>query len=378
MNFDFTEEQISIRVLARGILEREMTAERIKAVESGERWFDSELWRKLADAGLLGIAVPSELGGMGFGLLETCTLLQEIGRAVAPVPALPTLLLAGLSLAELGTHAQKERWLVPMAAGESILTAALLDGDSTDPMRPAARARRRGSTWVLEGRKKLVPAADLAQRVLVPAVTSEGSGIFLLDPRAEGVVLTRNGASTGEPLFDLELSRARADSGDVLAGDARGGAEKVGWLYPRALIGACAMQLGVSERALEMTARYVCERVQFGVPIGSFQAVQHRLAEAYIDLEAMRWVTWRAAWKLERGESAMREAIVAKFWAAEGGSRIANAAQHLHGGMGADLDYPVHRYFVWSKALELGFGAAAPQLAALGRDMARTGPEVDT
>jgi alkylation response protein AidB-like acyl-CoA dehydrogenase len=131
----------------------------------------------------------------------------------------------------------------------------------------------------------------------------------------------------------------------------------------------------VSERALEITSGYVREREQFGVPIGSFQAVQHRSADGFIDLAAMRWTTWRAAWKLSEGLPAERETAVAKFWAADGGSRIANSAQHLHGGIGVDLDYPIHRYFVWSKALELTLGGATAHLVRLGRDMAQSGPQ---
>jgi alkylation response protein AidB-like acyl-CoA dehydrogenase len=140
------------------------------------------------------------------------------------------------------------------------------------------------------------------------------------------------------------------------------------------LVALGAMQVGVCERALELTSAYVRERVQFGVPIGSFQAVQHRLADCYIDVEAMRWVTWRAAWRLAERRSAAREALVAKFWAAEGGARVTAAAQHLHGGVGVDVDYPVHRYFLAAKALELALGGATQQLARLGRDIARTPP----
>jgi alkylation response protein AidB-like acyl-CoA dehydrogenase len=146
-------------------------------------------------------------------------------------------------------------------------------------------------------------------------------------------------------------------------------------MYERAVVATCAMQVGVSERVLEVTSDYVREREQFGVPIGTFQAVQHRCADCYIDLEAIRWVTWRAVWMISRGVPATREAMVAKFWAAEGGVRIATAAQHLHGGIGSDVDYPTHRYFLWSKALELSLGSAMPQLARLGRELAQTGPQ---
>lgn len=374
MDFNFSENQIMVRDLARGILDKEMTPERVKAVTAQPDWCDRELWSTFAEAGLLSLAVPEDLGGMGFGIAEACVFLQEIGRVVAPAPVLPTLVLGGLAIAQFGSDAQKKQWLEPMAAGKAMLTGALVDAGSADPGKPATTARQDGSGWILDGQKVFVPAAHLAQRILVPATTGTGVGIFLVDPRAAGVSQTRQETTTKEPLFAVKLSGVRVNATDLLGGDAQSASEKLNWIYECAVIATCATQIGVSEKTVELTSRYVCERVQFGVPIGSFQAVQHRMADCYIDLEAMRWVTWRAAWKLSQGSSATRDVAVAKFWAAEAGARIAAAAQHLHGGIGVDVDYPVHRYFLWSKALELSFGAAAPHLARLGRDMARTGP----
>ncbi len=262
-----------------------------------------------------------------------------------------------------------------MVTGRLVLTAALVDAGSEEPGKPATRARRNGAGWELDGQKRFVPALHLAQRVLVPAATDAGAGIFLVDPGADGITATRAATSTGEPIFDLTLSGVGVGGDGLLGDDARNGGEIARWLYERALVGICATQIGVSEKALEMTAAYVSQRQQFRMPIGSFQAVQHRVADCYIDLESLRWVTWRAAWKLSRGLPAGRETAVAKFWAAEAGSRIANAAQHLHGGLGVDIDYPIHRYFLWSKSLELSLGAATAQLVRLGRDMAQTGPQ---
>jgi alkylation response protein AidB-like acyl-CoA dehydrogenase len=164
-----------------------------------------------------------------------------------------------------------------------------------------------------------------------------------------------------------------------VADDARlpaDGVEVVRWLHARALTALAALHVGVCDRALAITAAYTRERIQFGVPIGIFQAVQHREADAFIDLEAMRWTTWRAVLRLAEELPAEREARVAKFWAADAGPRIANAALHLHGGTGSDVDYPIHRYFLWSKALELALGGASAQLAALGADIATRGLEV--
>jgi alkylation response protein AidB-like acyl-CoA dehydrogenase len=373
MDFSFGEEHALVRDLAREILSREVTPERLKAVEAAGAEHDGALWQQLAAANLLGVAVPEAQGGMGLGLVELCALLQEIGRTVAPVPVFPALALAGLPLARAGTPAQRERWLPALVRGEAILTAALLDDGSADPAAPATCARRRGARFVLEGGKRFVPAAGIASLLLVPASTDAGPRVFLVDPRAKGIALERQLTSGRRPLFSLALAEAEAE--DVLGGEGFDAGELLHWLRDVALVANAALQLGVSERALEITADYVKQRVQFGQPIGAFPAVQHRCADAWIDLEALRWTTWRAAWKLSRGGSAPREAMVAKFWAAEAGSRIATATQHLHGGMGVDLDYPIHRYFLWSKALELDHGGATPQLVRLGRELARAGLE---
>jgi alkylation response protein AidB-like acyl-CoA dehydrogenase len=310
---------------------------------------------------------------MGLGLLELCALLAETGRAVAPVPVLASLALAGLPLARAGTAEQRERWLPALARGEAILTAALVDAGSADPAAPATRAHREAGKFILDGEKRFVPALGIAQRVLVPAMSQAGPRLYLVDPRAPGVAVQRKLASGRRPIYQLGLAGAPAD--DVLGGEGYDADELLRWLHDVNLVAIAATQIGVSERALEITTGYVKQRVQFGAPTGSFPPVQHRCADAWVDLEALRWTTWRAAWKLASGQDAHREAMVAKFWAADAGSRIATATQHLHGGMGVDLDYPIHRYFLWAKALELEQGGASPQLARLGRELARSGPQ---
>lgn len=375
MDFSYSEEQETLRALAREILEKEVTKERLGEIEATPDCFDRELWGKLAEANLLGLAVPEENGGMGYGIEALGVLLEELGRAVAPVPAMATLVLAGLPLGAFGTADQRARWLAPMVAGKIILSGALVDADSNDPTSPATRARADGDDWLLEGQKVFVAAAALAERILVPAATGKGVGIFLVDPRARGVALTAARTSLGEPVYEVVLRDVRVTAEDVLGGDPQGAAAWLGWTHTCALAATSAMQVGVSERALEITAGYVTEREQFDRPIGSFQAVQHRLADGFIDVESMRWTAWRALWNIGQGQPAERHAIVAKFWAADAGSRIADSAMHLHGGMGVDVDYIIHRYFLWSKALELHLGSATPQLARLGRDMAREGPQ---
>jgi len=366
MDFSLSEEQVSIRDLAREIFGKEIDADRLKAIEASEDWFDRPLWSKLAEASLLGTALPEAHGGMGFGIEELCVLLQEAGRALAPVPLHATAT-AALAIARHGTPAQQAAWLSGVTSGEVILSLAL------DGAGPTIRAARDGGSFRLSGSRRFVPAAHLARRVIVPAASDAGVGLFLLDPGEAGVARTAQRSSTGEPLFDLDLDGARVAGADRL--DA--GADEARFLHELAMVGLCALQVGVCERALEITTGYVRQREQFGGPIGAFQAVQHRCADGYIDLESIRWTTWRAASRLARGLAVPREAAVAGFWAAEGGSRITASAQHLHGGIGVDVDYPIHRYFLWSKALELRLGGATPTLVRLGRDMAARPPEGD-
>jgi len=374
MDFKLDEEQQAVRELARGILEKEVDHERLKQLEAAGEDFDRELWATLARAGLLGLAIPEEHGGMGYGLVELCVLAQELGRVVAPVPALATLAMGATAISSLGSNEQKKEWLPRICAGKAVVAVAMARGAWTREGRaPLTATPDPNGGWTLSGEVSLVQAAGISDLLLVPACLGGGgeggssTALFLVNPACRGLQLTGARSATGERLYTVSL-----DSVTVLEKDLLGG------LQPRAfdqtrdcgLAVSCAIQTGVSEKAVEMTAAYVSERQQFGRPIGSFQAVHHRMADCYVDLESMRWTAWRAAWLLAEGRDAARELMVARHWSAEGGARIASATQHLHAGMGVDTDYPLYRYFLNSKALELGTGSAAAQLAALGRSLA--------
>jgi hypothetical protein len=367
MDFTFSTEQEALRELARQILSDHATHDRLKALETSGEWIDRTAWEQLAAAKLLGVSIPEEYGGSGLGFSELCLVLEEVGRAVAPVPLLSSLVLAALPLAELGSVEQKQRWLPRVATGETILTAALIETDAADPLRPTTTATRDGNAWRLDGVKSCVPAGLWAERVLVPARADDGVGLFLVDPQAGGVKREAQIFTNREPHARLTLSGVRADGA---LGDPTHAAPSLHWLLQRALVASCVVQVGVCDRALRMTAEYTIGRQQFGVPIASFQAVHTRAADAYIDLEAMRLSAWEAVYRLAEGLPADEQVIIAKFWAAEGGQHVAVAAQHLHGGIGVDVDYPLHRYFLWAKAIELTLGGAMQQLARLGALMA--------
>jgi alkylation response protein AidB-like acyl-CoA dehydrogenase len=369
MDFSFTDEQNALREVARKILESECTPERLREIEKGDLRIDRRLWAELAKANLLGAALPEAHGGSGFGFFELCLLLEEIGRAVAPVPAWATLATAALPIARFGSEAQKQRWLPPVIAGETFVTAALQEPDNADPLAPAAEASRDGAGWRITGRKFCVPAAFVAERVLVPARAQDGVAIFLVDPRAAGVAVEKQLVTNRENQGWITLDGVTAGADDVLVEPSRGRAA-LAWITERAAAGLCAMQVGVAERALRITAGYGAQRQQFDRPIGSFQAFHQRAADAYVDLEALRLTTWQAAYLLAKQESAPDAVSIAKYFAGESGHAVTYAAEHLHGGIGADVDYPVHRYYLWSRQIELTLGSGASHLAALGERLA--------
>jgi alkylation response protein AidB-like acyl-CoA dehydrogenase len=349
------EDQRALRDLARQILTDLVTADRLKEAEGGPDHHDPSLWAELARAGLLGVGVPAELGGNGGGMAEACLLLEEQGRTVAPVPLLPTLVLGAMPIAEFGTQGQRDQFLRGVPTGDVVLTAAL-DADGGDP---TVRAEGSAGGWSLTGVVDAVPAVTRAAGVLVPATTPDGPRAFLVN--AGSATLEAQTGTSREPRFRVRLDAVR---GEPVGEDGAPGL--LDWLMPRAVVATCAIQVGVSERALRMTAEYVSGREQFGKPLGAFQAVQQRLADAYVDVEIMRWTMWQAAWKLDEGLPAGEEVAVAKAWAAEGGQRVAATAQHLHGGIGVDVEYPLHRYTLWAKDLELRLGSGTRHLARLG------------
>ena len=369
MNFNPSEDQAALLELARKILGEQASHERLVEIEQSAEGIDRELWRELARANLVGACLPEEHGGMDLGLFELCILLEEVGRHVAPVPLWATLALAALPIAEFGSAEQKKRWLPGVVSGETILTGALEEPNATDPRRPSTLAEPDGDGVRLFGTKICVPAAAVAARILVPAKLGEGIGLFLLDPAAEGLRIEAQRATNREPVATLHLEGARVAPDDrLVSGDA--GADAMVWLIERATTGLCAMQVGVCDRALQMTAEYTREREQFDRPIGSFQAVHTRAADAYIQLEAMRLTTAQAAHHLALGSAASLEVSVAKVWAGDGGAFVTYAAQHLHGGIGIDNDYPLHRSYLWARHIELMLGSTSRHLERIGDTLA--------
>jgi alkylation response protein AidB-like acyl-CoA dehydrogenase len=370
MDFNYSEEEQAVTDLARKILEDQATNDRLKALEAGEAEWDEDLWQSLARSNLLGTAIAETHGGSDMGFMALSLLLQEVGRTVAPIPAFAALVLGALPVSRFGSDAQREAWLPGIAAGERIVTAALSEFESTDPLSPATRAETQADGARLTGVKTSVSYAAQASHILIPARCEDGSvALFFVEPRGQGVTLSPQTTSDGQPHAQVELDGA-AVSSDARLGSADAGSAILRWLVEHAVAARCMMQVGVTECALEMTPEYSRERVQFERPIGSFQAVHQRAADAYINVEAIRLSAQEAAWRLSVDRDAEQQVRVAKYWAAEGGAFAAYACQHLHGGIGIDTDYPLHRYFTWATQIEHEFGSARHQLDKLGADIA--------
>ncbi len=369
MDFSFTEEQDAVRELAAQILGDQATTDRVKAVEATDDRVDWDLWSGLADAGLLGIALPTEHGGSGLGLIELALLWEQQGRVVAPVPLWATLALGARPLATFGSPDQARTWLPRVISGEAVLTAALGEPGENDPFHPGVVARPDGDGWRLSGAKPSVPAGHLAERVLVPARTTDGVTVFLVDPAASGVSRERVEITSRQIHAEITFDEVALGAADVV-GEPGGGEQVIASMFGEAVVGLSALTLGVGASALEQAAAYTSQREQFGRPLSTNQGVALRAADAYIDLEAIRGTLWQAAWCLDAGRPAVEEVSVARWWAAEGGHRVVHATQHLHGGIGADVDYPIHRHFLWGQYLAGELGGASWHLARLGREIA--------
>jgi alkylation response protein AidB-like acyl-CoA dehydrogenase len=383
MNFSFSEEEEAAKDLAGQILGDATSFDRTREVESDNDGpgFDRTLWAQLAEANLLGLPISKSLGGQGFGFLALCLLLEEAGRNLAPVPLVESIVYTALPVQQFGSDRLKTDLIRKVIAGESLISAALFEiGSPALSRKVKTRAVATSKdVFTLSGEKVCVPFAAAADLILVSASGDDGLGLFLISPNAAGVSLERQETTAHERQFVVKLDGVSVEVDHVLA--APGSGEKVlDWLEPRAMTALAAIAVGAAEEGLRQTAEYTSTRKQFGREIGSFQGVSLRAADAYIDVEAMRATMWQAAWQIDNRETAQKAAAVAKWWACMGGHRVSHTCQHLHGGIGSDVDYPIHRFFLRLKHVAMTLGGSNEQLSILGSlvaEEARSGVPVE-
>ena len=338
-----TPDQQSLVDLAEQVLRGRTSNDQLAAVEQSETRVDDALWGELAASGLVGIGVPEEHGGAGLGLTEVCLLLEAQGRRLAPVPLWETTM-AALALARFGTDEQRSRWLPGVADGSTRLSVAvdLTGAASTDT----------ATGDVLTGTVSLAPQVHVADALVVVA----DGGVFLVEtaglPRIDSA--TTSHALASDVTFDGTPAEALGDS------------TTAGWLADRLRVGLAAIVLGSADAGVREAASYLSGREQFGRALATFQAVSQQLGDAYCDVQAMRATLWQAVWALEHADDARSAVDVATWWATDGGGRVQHVVQHLHGGMGADTTYPVHRRLLWTLRASAQLGGPSRQLARLG------------
>lgn len=370
MDFSLDEHAEQLRGLAAEVLAVEAGPDRVRAHAVGDLPYDAAAWNAMARAGLLGACLPAEAGGDGCGAVELAVLLREVGARVAPVPAFATLALGAGPIAAHGTSDQR-RALAPIADGTLILTAAFREPGGLDPADPAAAARTDGAAYVLDAVTTAVPYAAQAHRVLVPArVDGGGVGVFLVDPRAEGATLCDHPTGTAARAARLGLDGVRVGADALLGGVADGAAART--LRRHALAGAAATASGVLAGALLLTTEHVKTREQFGRALAGFQAVTMRIGDVYIAGRALDAALWGGCWRMATGDPDADDLLAAAAYSVTTQVRDAlYTCQHLHGGLGVDVTYPLHRYFAHGKHLAQLLGGPEARLDALGALAAR-------
>jgi hypothetical protein len=357
MNFDFSDDQKQLRDQARKFLAEKCPPKAVRAVLDGKAAYDKELWNGLAEMGFLGVAIPEEFGGAGAGHLELCVIAEEMGRALAPVPFSSTVYLAAEALLIAGSDAQKRKWLPKIASGEAIGTLALFEGTG-NPSPKAIKLSADGG--MLNGAKK--PVADAAIADCAVVVARNGSSgresdisLFLVDMKGGGVEV--------KELTNLDPTRGQAEISFKNCKAEALGPSGEGWsilsqVLDRAAVLTAFEQVGGADRALEMGRDYALDRIAFGRPIGSFQAVKHILADMYVSATLARSNCYYGAWALSTNAGELPEAAAAaRISATQAFQHCAKNNIQVHGGMGFTWEFDCHMYYRRANAVALGLGS---------------------
>jgi len=362
LDLDFNEQQEMLRKSARDFLSKECPIDLVRELERDATGFSPGLWRKVAGLGWLGIPFPERYGGSEGSFIDVAPVMEELGRAVFPGPYLSSVVLAGLAILDAGSEEQKAELLPAIARGERIAAFALTEPSARfDAQGVQMRAVRRVGGYALEGVKLFVRDAQIADELLVAARTrtssaqEQGVTLFLVEAKAPGVTITQLRGIGTDRMAEVAFADLRAPASRVV-GELHGGWPVVARALERGTVALCAQMVGGAQRALEMTVEYAKQRVQFGVPIGSFQAVQHRCADMLTDVDTSRLMTYYAAWKLSEGLPCALEISMAKAWLSNAYKRVVRSAHQVHGGAAYIQDHNLQFYFRNAKASELYLG----------------------
>ncbi|MCK5124299.1 MAG: acyl-CoA/acyl-ACP dehydrogenase [Dehalococcoidia bacterium] len=362
MDFSFTEEQDMLRILARDFLVKECPKAEVREMTKDERGYDPQMWRSMAGLGWMGLIFPEEYGGMRASFMDLVILMEEMGRNILPGPYFSTIALCALPLFEYGSSEQKIKFLPQIAKGEGIWTFALTESSGRcKASEVKLRALLEGANYVLRGCKLFVSDAHVADYMLVVGRTGEGNSpeegitLFIVDAKGPNVQAESIPTIGGDRQFKVSFDGVVVPEDNIL-GKMGKGWDVVDFILQRAAVLKCAEISGACQAVLDMTSSYAKERIQFDRPIGSFQAVQHKLADMLVDVEAVQYLLYQAAWGISVGSPSPWQISAAKVKANEVYQRTCIEAIAAHGAIGYTMDHDIGLYYRRVKAAQFVAG----------------------
>ncbi len=363
MNFELDEEQVMLKTSARDFLQQECPKKLVRAMMEDEKGYSTELWKKIADLGWLGLVFPEEYGGVGSSFLDLAVLLEECGRALLPGPFISTVILTGRPIAAFGDESQKQQFLPGITSGDMILTLAFIEaGGGIEASDITVTATVSGDFFIINGTKLFVPYAHVADYFLCVTRTKnskdkeEGVTLLLVNTKSPGIQIEPLKTMTGDKLCEVVFNNVTVPAKNVL------GKPDKGWpimkrILTEGQVAEAAWMTGGARWAMETSIAYANMRIAFGRPIGSFQAIQHKLANVAVGVEGATAIIYYAAWAIMVNDpDAAMAASMAKSWCGETYKQATFDGIQIHGGIGYTWDHDMHLYLKRAKASEVTFG----------------------
>jgi len=375
MDLGLSEEQEMLKTSARDFLQKECPKQLVRQLDDSDTGYSPELWQKMAELGWMGLVFPEKYGGSGGSFLDLIVLLEEMGHNILPGPFFSTVVLGGLTILAAGSEEQKKEILPKIASGDMLLTLALTEPDARYDA-PSVKANATGGNdgYVINGTKLFIPDANVADYILCVARTKkggepeEGITIFLADTKSPGVKVTLLKTLARDKQCEVVFDNVSVPQRNIL------GKPDQGWpivkdTLQRATVAKCAEMVGGAQAALEMAVQYAKDRVQFNRPIGSFQAIQHYCANMVTDVDGARFITYKAAWRVNEGLPSDMDVAIAKAWTSEACGRVTLLAHQIFGAIGFTMDHDIHLYYRRAKAGEIIFGDGDFQRAIVAQEL---------
>ncbi len=375
MDLGLSEEQEMLKTSARDFLQKECPKQLVRQLDESDTGYSPELWRKMAELGWTGLVFPEKYGGSGGGFLDLIVLLEEMGHNILPGPFFSTIILGGLTIMAAGNEEQKKEFLPKIAGGEMLLTLALTEPSARYDA-PSVRTQAIASTdgYVINGTKLFITDANVADHILCVARTKKGKNpedgitIFLVDAKSPGIKCTLLKTLARDKQCEVSFDNVSVPQKNML-GKLDQGWPVVKETLQKATVAKCAEMVGGTQAALEMAVQYAKDRVQFNRPIGSFQAIQHYCANMVTDVDGARFITYKAAWKVNEGLPAEMDVAIAKAWTSEACGRVTLLAHQIFGAIGFTMDHDIHLYYRRAKAGEIMFGDGDFQRAIVAQEL---------